>query len=96
MADDPDVRRDLIDVAMRSTGARAILHRLGGEHEARNLRTDLSAVIGDVLAEEQRAAVLREQMPHPREADTSISARPRGSHRRGPASPWRWVLPGLY
>lgn len=95
MADDPDVPRDLIDVAMRSAGARAILHRLGGEHEERNLRTDLSAVIGDVLAEERRVVVLSE-VPYPRETDTSISARPRGSHRRAPASPWRWVLPGLY
>lgn len=86
MADDPDVPCTLIDVAMRSSGARALLRRLGGEHESRNLRTDLSAVIGDVLAEARRPIVL-DEVPYPRSTDTSISPRPRGSHRDAPASP---------
>jgi len=94
MADHPDVPRDLIDTAMRSSGAGALLHRLGGEHEARNLRTDISAVLADVLDEVHRLVVL-DDVPYPRGEDTSINAeRPRGSHRGAPASPWRLPVLG--
>lgn len=50
MADHPDAPTTLVDVAMTSPGARALLHRLGGQHEYSNLRTDLSDVVAAVLA----------------------------------------------
>lgn len=58
MADHPDAPAELVDAAMDSNGARALLHRLGGAHERSNLRTDVSDIVAAVVALTEPKVVL--------------------------------------